>query len=469
MIRLATQVRWWQLGGDDDASFVGTAGLAAKIAAVKAALDRMGQDVQVGLGWDWRAPLPAAAKPPWRFLTLAGQPPLGAEELAERLAATRSARAARWVVIPPLPKQGHTLNERAEDLVLRMLAAKIHGTEAIFCPDPFDPQCGLLDPDGKPGELLLPWRTTALLLGGAKYVGAVELPGGSANAVFARPGDTVMVLWNRSPQEETLYLGPNLRQVDLWGRVTQPAEHKGGRLVRAERLPTFLVGVSQPLALWQMAFAMARQRMPAVPAEPQENSFRLKNTFAEAVDVKVRLTGPEGWRVEPREFSLRLAADAESQQAFRVTLPLDAPSGQQSLGIDFAIQADRAYCFRTERPIEVGAGEVELAANARLDDHGQLEVRQTMVNRGKKPVSFRCGLVAPDRCRQAALVIDLDRRPDVQVYRLPKGAELAGKTLWLRAEEVDGPRVFNCRVSVPAAVAARRGAKETPAMAERVR
>ncbi len=178
---------------------------------------------------------------------------------------------------------------------------------------------------------------------------------------------------------------------------------------------------------------------------------------------------PEGWRVEPREFSLHLAADAESQQTFRVTLPLDAPSGRQTLGIDFAIQADRGYCFRTERPIEVGAGEVDLAASARLDDHGQLEVRQTMVNRGKKPVSFRCGLVAPDRCRQAALVIDLDRRPDVQVYRLPKGAELAGKTLWLRAEEVDGPRVFNCRVSVPAAAAAQGGAKETPAMAERVR
>ena len=142
MIRLATQVRWWQLGGDDDASFVGTPGLAAKIAAVKAALDRMGQDVQVGLGWDWRAPLPAAAKPPWRFLTLSGQPPLGAEELAERLAATRGAGAARWVVVPPLPKQGHTLNGCAEDLVLRLLTAKIHGAEESSAPIPSIPSAG---------------------------------------------------------------------------------------------------------------------------------------------------------------------------------------------------------------------------------------------------------------------------------------------------------------------------------------
>ena len=87
-------------------------------------------------------------------------------------------------------------------------------------------------------------------------------------------------------------------------------------------------------------------------------------------------------------------------------------------------------------------GDVDLEATARLNDRGELEVQQTMVNRGKTPVSFRCGLYAPDRCRQASVVIGLDRRGDVQVYRLPKGQELLGKTLWLRAEEVDGPRVL---------------------------
>ena len=58
MIRLATQVRWWQLGTDGDTSFVGRTGLAAKIAEVKAALDRMGQGVHVGMGWDLRGRCP---------------------------------------------------------------------------------------------------------------------------------------------------------------------------------------------------------------------------------------------------------------------------------------------------------------------------------------------------------------------------------------------------------------------------
>ena len=114
---------------------------------------------------------------------------------------------ARWVVLQALPAEGHTPQARVEDLVRRMMAAKMHGAEGIFCPDPFDAQCGLMEPDGTPGELLLPWRTTALMLGGAKYLGAAELPGGSANAVFTRRGDAVLVLWNRRPQDETLYLG----------------------------------------------------------------------------------------------------------------------------------------------------------------------------------------------------------------------------------------------------------------------
>ncbi len=448
MLRLATQVRWWQLGTDEDTSFVGSTDLPAKIADVKGALDRLGQDVCVGIGWDWRAALPAAAKPPWQFLTLSAQPPLEAAELARQLDAPRAAGTVRWVVLRAFPAEGHTPQARVEDLVRRMLAAKMRGADGIFCPDPFDAQCGLMEPDGSPGELLLPWRTTALMLGGAKYLGAAELPGGSASAVFTRRGEAVLVLWNPRPQDETLYLGPNLRQVDLWGRVTQPAERDGGLVVRAEQLPTFVLGASEPLVRWQLAFALAHGQIEAIPMQPQDDSFSLKNTFAEAVNVKVKLTAPAGWTVEPKEFSLHLSAGAESQQAFRITLPTDALSGRQALEAGIDIRAGRSYRLRLQRPIAVGLGDVDLAASGRLNDRGELEVQQTMANHGKQPVNFRCGLYAPDRCRQPTLVLGLAGGPDVQVYRLPKGAELLGKTLWVRAEEVDGPRVLNCRLTV---------------------
>ena len=91
---------------------------------------------------------------------------------------------------------------------MRMMAAKIHGAEGIFCPDPFDPERGLLEPDGTPGELLLPWRTAALLLGGARRVGTLELPGGSPNEVFSRGHDAVMVIWSDAGKEENGFSWP---------------------------------------------------------------------------------------------------------------------------------------------------------------------------------------------------------------------------------------------------------------------
>jgi hypothetical protein len=40
------------------------------------------------------------------------------------------------------------------------------------------------------------------------------------------------------------------------------------------------------------------------------------------------------------------------------------------------------------------------------------------------------------------------RTRDVKTYRLQNGKELLGKTLWLRAEEIDGRRVLNYRFVV---------------------
>ena len=81
--------------------------------------------------------------------------------------------------------------------------------------------------DGMPAELLLPWRTTAAMLGGAQYIGQMQLPGGSENRIFLRPdGQVVMVAWNKKPTREVLYLGSNVRQFDILGRAT-PAPQQG--------------------------------------------------------------------------------------------------------------------------------------------------------------------------------------------------------------------------------------------------
>ncbi|MHC4180726.1 MAG: hypothetical protein ACYSWU_24770, partial [Planctomycetota bacterium] len=195
--RLATRVRWWQLGDDSDTSFVDYPNLAGKIARVKAELDRIGRDVNLGMGWGWLNELPQAPEgnAPWRFLALSADPPMTHRELATYLdATTGQGNLQRWVVIQPLSKDRYGVEVRATDLVRRMIAAKIHGAEAIFCPDPFSTRRGLLNDDGTPGELLFTWRTAARALGGAEYLGSIQLPRGSPNQIFSRGDDVVMVV-----------------------------------------------------------------------------------------------------------------------------------------------------------------------------------------------------------------------------------------------------------------------------------
>jgi hypothetical protein len=45
-------------------------------------------------------------------------------------------------------------------------------------------------------------------------------------------------------------------------------------------------------------------------------------------------------------------------------------------------------------------------------------------------------------------VLRLPHGDNVQVYRFRQGAELIGRTLWLRAEEIDGSRILNYRFVV---------------------
>ena len=52
LARLGTEIRCWQIGDDRDSSWVGCSELPAVVSRVKAALDRIGQDLDVGIGWD---------------------------------------------------------------------------------------------------------------------------------------------------------------------------------------------------------------------------------------------------------------------------------------------------------------------------------------------------------------------------------------------------------------------------------
>jgi hypothetical protein len=124
-------------------------------------------------------------------------------------------------------------------------------------------------------------------------------------------------------------------------------------------------------------------------------------------------------------------------------LGADVSGGWQPLRVDFDIAADRNCRFSVFGGIQVGLGDVEIAVDSRLDEQGNLMVEQHLTNRSNRLISFNCLLFVPDRRRERRQVLNLARGRTTNVFLLPDGRELVGKTLWLRAEEIGGARILN--------------------------
>ena len=405
----------------------------------------------MGIAWRSIDETPDAQAPPWAFLSYVAEPPLTAKELRTYLARDRDNPARRWVVLDPLSAREYDLETRSKDLVLRMLAAKMESVDGIFIPDPFDPEHGLMNSEGTPNELLLVWRTTAQMISGAEHMGSVTLPNGSKNRIFVRGDDAVMVVWNDEPTVETIYLGEDVEQLDLWGRELSVGQDRDGPFVRQRievgRLPTFVTGVNPLVASWRRGFEFETQRLASIFGREQTAIYRFRNTFDQGVGGTVLLETPIVKDIKSAETKFKLAADEQQRLSFRVVLGVDVNSGSQPVRADFSITADRSYRFSAYRTIEVGLGDVEVNLSSQLDEDGNLIVEQVLINKTAQFVSFNCLLIAPDRKRQRRSVYNLGRGRTENTFVFPDGQELIGSKLWLRAEEIGGARVLNHHIT----------------------
>ncbi len=447
--RLSLRVRWWQLGIDRDTSFSDFHNLEDDIGALRAQLFRFGQDVRLGFGWPWNAMASTEKASTWDFQQLSATPALTGEEIATYLALPKRQGVARWVPVVPLHQKQYDLETRTRDLVEQMLAAKIHGADGIFVAAPFDDQQGLMTEQGTPGELLLPWRTTASLLSGAKYLGQIRLPHLSENHLFeTSDGEVFMVVWSRQPQEEVLFLGKDIRIVDVWGRRTTPQQQDHRQIIETSSLPKFIVGLEPHVAKWRMKAHLAVNRIPSIMGYEHPNSFEITNSFEQGAGGSVELIAPAHWQILPHKLSFKLSAGERTRRPFQIVLPFDANSGEATLRADFTFTADRAYRFSIYRDLKVGDKDIELELQTHINEKGMLVVDQKMINHSADFVDFKCLLRVPGRRTQKIQVFRLGNSDDLQTYLLPNGQELLGTKLWLRAEELDGTRVLNHRITI---------------------
>ncbi|MFM2093042.1 MAG: hypothetical protein RIS70_166 [Planctomycetota bacterium] len=450
---LAMHVRWWQLGTDNDASMTAIPKLVERLAEVRSRVHQFGSNIRIGIPWPWVREIAEDDNPPWDFLVRGETPSLTSDELQNYLVAahagkeSESQRERPWLSIEPLSRSEYALADRVQDLVKRILVARQRGIRAIFVTNPFDSETGLMTPEGHPSDLYLPWHTTASHLLGTEYLGTMQLPRGSRNHVFARGDELFMVVWSDQPVEERLFLGKDARCVDVWGRSRPLAiDQTGGRPVQqitANSLPQFLVGLDPLATRVRLGFHIDTPRLDTTLGQEQRLACRFTNTQAASVQGSVSFVAPSSWRVSDRSRNLQIASGQDEVCEFLLQFGSDVTNDRQPIQLDLDLNGERELKFSVYGAVELGSGDFTVELSARLDDQGNLIVDQVFQNHGDHAIDFNCVLYIPERGRQSKPIRNLRRGQVMNTYIIPDGAELVGKVLWLRAEEVDGDRVLN--------------------------
>ncbi len=447
MTRLSLKVRRWQLGSDQDLSFVGFPDLAAKVDEIRIALNRFGQNLKLALNWSWlqQVPAPVEGAVPWDALTYSADPCLTADELQAYLSRDeQGTRGECWVELEPLSANSYPLQVRIRDLVARMIAAKQEKAEIIFVSQPFENEHGLMRKDGTPGELFLPWRTTASLLGGSQFVGDFQLVGGSTNFVFARDGKAVTVVWNDRPTEETFQAEPGMRVLDVWGREIELHDVDGnGGKVLVGPTPIFITGMSEHLARWRIATNFKSKRLESIFGREQKLVLQLRNPFPQSVAGEVTLHAPQTWDYPKQPQRFRVAEGENFELEIPVSLSLDASGGAHQVRLDFDLHAEQRFNFTLFRTVYVGLEDVTVEAQTRLLDDDSLQLELSIHNQTPSPVSFNFTFFPPGRRRETKQLVNLPPGRTTTRIVFPNGADMVGQRVHMRAEELGGPRVFN--------------------------
>ena len=468
LARYSQHVRYWQLGGEQDASFTSIPRLPEMLSGVKKQFDRLGRDVSLGVHWEWGRPIPDRRGFDHPFLSLSSRQPLPERELIDLLEKSSESGFERWVLLTARPRtlsfdrrrQARDLDRRAADLLRRIVAARIGQAEVIFAADVFHPRVGLLREDGSPGELFLPWRTAALSLRDADYLGSFRLPNQSPNHVFARrlatdertarnsdgsvlAEEAVVFVWNDEPVRESFVLGPDLHAVNLWGQKKTLPLVDGKPELMAGRVPIVLRGGSAQMARFRLGVTFDKGRMPSSTDEFFDELI-VSNPFPQGVSGHIELNVPREWEVRPRTqpFAMKVG------QTLRIPVILRVPShtslGPQPIKLDFRMDADNYYRFRVVRDYTVGLGDVTIDVSTETLENDELEVRQTIVNHTEETLEFRVSLFVPGHKRYKRRVAELGQEEsNVITYRVGGASELNGQTLRIRAEQEGGNRVLN--------------------------
>lgn len=448
LARYGSIIEFWQLGGDTDTSFAESKDLPQLIRKVTTEFDKLGRNSKIGVQWPWPAPTPVPGNIRNLFATIGNEDGLTVAEIQEIFSDKSSESAEHWTMLRPLPLD-QPLKDRASTLIRQMVMARLKGSKGIFLSGVLDGDRGLLNNDGAPTPLFLPYRTTAMNLRGARHLGSFQLPDSPPNYVFERDKQVTVVFPGGSPLSTELNLGDSVEHIDMWGRRSRLATRDGKHVVTSDGAPVFCTGCSEAMARWRLE---AGFEAGVIPAEYGGHTDAIvgRNTFTQPISGKISLKIPSDWEAKPDSWDINVAAGESFRLPTTIFLPQTASLGKAEIVISFDITADRNRKFDVHRSLEVGLGDVIVDVYTKPLPDGQLLIEQYVSNRTQPLdiMNFRCTLSVSGHKSQTEYVTKLGKEKDRKEYKLPNAQSLFGHELWLNLEQIGGRRNLNKRLII---------------------
>jgi hypothetical protein len=386
------------------------------------------------------------------FLNFPVDASITSEEAASFLANMPSPPFRRAVSVFPLPAEDYALDMRVINFVQNLVLMKMAGIDSIFLAAPKDEQTGVLRKDGTPNELYLPWRTTATLLSGSRFLGSITLPNRSRNYCFDKGGGKcVMVVWNDGatpdkPILETLYLGNELDTIDVWGKHTVPQQAGNNQTIPVIPTPLFVTGLNINAVRFRLSMQTGTKVISAIPNRTHTIPFSYKNESAFPVSIQIVPEEPRAgdWTITPSLHTANLESGVVNTGAFNLTLLSRADTGRRLFQYNVKITGTDAAEFAVYDEIMIGNPDVYMEFVSRLTDEGDIEVIQVFINNTENVYTYDCRLTVRDRSPKKSQVRRQGFGRDEQIYTIPRGKALIAsgvKEMMLRADPMnDGAR-----------------------------
>ena len=448
LARYGSTIEYWQLGGDTDISFASSNELPKVIEQVTTQFDQLDRNSKIGVQWPWPSATPAPTGIRNLFTTIGNEDGLTLDEIQQVFSDKTSETAEHWTMLRPLPLE-HSLKVRAGTLIRQMVMARLKGSKGIFLSRVLDGDRGLLNVDGAPTPLFLPFRTTAMNLRGAKHLGSFQLPGSPTNYVFERDKSIIVVFPGETPFSTDLNLGDAVEHVDMWGRRSKLPRIFEKHHVMSDGEPVFCTGCSEAMARWRLE---AGFESGVIPAEygGHPDAIVGRNTWPQGVKGTVSLKTPRDWEAKPDSWDIELAAGESFRLPTTIYLPQTASLGTAEVVLSFEVTSDRRRTFEVHRSLEVGLGDVIVDVYTKPLPDGQLLIEQYVSNRTTPLdiMNFRCTLSVGGHKSQTEFVTKLGADKDRKEYKLPNAQSLLGHELWLNLEQIGGRRNLNKRLII---------------------